>query len=92
MESGNVCSNMVANILLVDPPPTDPRGQKAKGLNSTFAEHSYFDIQIKGNHKCSNIVANILPTHPPYPGDGEKKVKSQLSLWIISGSGGQTKV
>ena len=58
------CSNMVANILPVDPYPL---GMGSKGQNSTFSEHNHGAYQIKCNHKCSNMIANILPADPAPP-------------------------
>ena len=58
------CSNMVANILPVD--PLNPGGQKVK---IHLLKHGHVAYQIKGNHKCSNMVATIMPTGPsPLPG------------------------
>ena len=56
-----ICSNMIANILLADPPPPpNPRGQ-----NSTFSKHGHVAYQIKSNRECSNMVANILRAQTP---------------------------
>ena len=54
---------MVANILLADLPPLDPRGQTVK--IQLFQNMLMLPIKLKGIKKYSNMVANILHTDPP---------------------------
>ena len=59
IEGNNKCSNVVANILPIDPPPPQTLGLGSIGQNSTFSEHSHYAYPIKNNQKYSKLVANI---------------------------------
>ena len=54
----DACSNMIANSVPADPPPTLWAG--SKGHNSSFTEPYHVAYQIKWNHECRNMVATIL--------------------------------
>ena len=81
IKGNQVCSNMVANILPMPPPPSPNSGLKCQ--NSTFSEHGHVAYQVKGNLESSNMVANVLPANtypsmpppPPQRGDGVKRSK-----------------
>ena len=73
IKGNDTYSNMLVNILPVD--PHDPRGGGgvSKGQTSTFSEHGDVAYQIKGNHECSKMQAHILSLHTPStPGKGPK--------------------
>ena len=59
------CSNMVANILPTDPPPTYPSGQKVKIY--LFQNMVTSHINVFGITKCNEKFSNILPADPPFP-------------------------
>ena len=59
------CSNMVANILPTDPPPTYPSGQKVKIY--LFQNMVTLHINVFGITKCNKTCSNILPADPPFP-------------------------
>ena len=63
IKGNDASNNMVANILLADPPPPPDLGV-GKGQNSTFSEHGHVAYHIKGNTNAANMVANILPQTP----------------------------
>ena len=69
IQGNQECSNMVANILPVDPLP---RPWGSKGQNSTFSEHGYVAYQIKGNYECT-------PPSPQPLGWGKTGQNSALS-------------
>ena len=58
IKEDDACSNMVANILPIEPPPRTLGGSN---VNSTFSEHVYVAYQIKRRVECSSMKANILP-------------------------------
>ena len=61
------CSNMLANILLADPPPHPTLGMWSMGQNYFFQNTVMLHIKLKGITKCSIMVAHILPANPPTP-------------------------
>ena len=59
------CSNMVANILPADPPPSLEYWVSRSKFN--FLEHGHVAYQIKENHEGRNMETNILPTDSLLP-------------------------
>ena len=61
IKGNHECSEMVANILLADPPLLGVSNSEV----NFFSEHGLVDYQIKGNDECSNLQVHILSFHVP---------------------------
>ena len=71
MKVNDAYSNIVANILPID--PTLPvAGVRSNDKNSTFTELGHVAYQIKANDECSNMQAHILSLHTLDPWGGVK--------------------
>ena len=72
------CSNIVANILPADPPPST-LGIRSIGQNLIYAEHGHVAYQIKGNHEMLQHGSKYFARRPSHdPRRWGQKVKIQL--------------
>ena len=71
IEGNDACSNMIANILPVDHPPT--LGVGSKGQTSFFSENGHVAYHIRGMTNAATFKHVLCPlTHPRPRGRGQR--------------------